>query len=187
MTLLEKKHIFSKEFRNDILGIFNKDDFFICSLKTLRCWTKIIDLIIDNNKDHNIFQEYLDKVSLSSSFFTSYTSETKKKIKSFERICFVLFAGKNDKYTDKIHLLMDKIVEVIKNNDASQPVLILIFFCIRILILRMSPEKLTKVLANTWQLIMFLLISLFQNIGKEKSSLELMWAALKMIEMTSVM
>jgi len=65
--------------------------------------------------------------------------ETKKKIKSFERICFIPYSGDKDEYNDKAHLLIDKIIEVIKNAEAPQPVLILIFFCIRILILRMSP------------------------------------------------
>ncbi len=57
-------------------------------------------MIIDNTKDHDhdIFTEYLDKVSLVSSIFSSYSLETKKKIKSFERICFILYAGKKDKY-----------------------------------------------------------------------------------------
>ena len=98
-----------------------------------------------------------------SSIFSSYSLETKKKIKSFERICFILYAGKKDKYTDKAHLLIDKIMDVIKNTDAPQPVLILIFFCLRILILRMSPEKLSKLFANLWQMIMFLLVNIFKD------------------------
>jgi hypothetical protein len=55
-------------------------------------------------------------VSLSSSFFGSYTIETKKKIKSFERICFILYAGRKDKYTERANLLIDKISEVIKHS-----------------------------------------------------------------------
>lgn len=75
LSILEKKHIFLKEFKTDILQVFNKDDFFICSSRTLHCWVKIIDMIIDNNKDHDhdIFSEYLDKVSLVSSIFSSYS------------------------------------------------------------------------------------------------------------------
>lgn len=102
-------------------------------------------------------------MSLVSSIFSSYNLETKKKIKSFERICFILYAGKKDKYNDKAHLLIDKIIDVIKNAEAPQPVLILIFFCIRISILRTSPERLTKLLANVWQLIMFLLTNIFKK------------------------
>jgi hypothetical protein len=91
------------------------------------------------------------------------TWRPKRKIKSFERICFILYAGKKDKYNDKAHLLIDKIIDVIKNAEAPQPVLILIFFCIRISILRTSPERLTKLLANVWQLIMFLLTNIFKK------------------------
>lgn len=98
MSIILKRHSFAKELKNDVLEIFNKDDFFICSSKTLHCWVRIIDMIIDNNKDHDIFSEYLEKVSLVSSIFSSYNLETKKKIKSFERICFILYAGKKDKY-----------------------------------------------------------------------------------------
>lgn len=168
MSLMEKRNSFTKELKYDVLEIFNKDDFFIVSSKTLHCWVRIIDLIVDNNKDHDIFTEYLDKVSLASSFFTGYGAETKKKIKSFERICFILFAGRKDKYIDKAHFLIDKIIEVIKNAEAPPPVLILIFFCIRILILRTSPDKLTKLLANLWQLIMFLLASIFKRTQEKK-------------------
>ena len=32
-----------------------------------------MDMIIDENKDHDIFTEYLEKVSLASSIFSSYT------------------------------------------------------------------------------------------------------------------
>lgn len=55
MSIIEKRHTFAKELKTDVLEIFNKDDFFICSSKTLHCWVKIIDMVIDNNKDHDIF------------------------------------------------------------------------------------------------------------------------------------
>jgi hypothetical protein len=55
-------------------------------------------------------------VSLAGSLFSSYTFETKKKIKSFERICFILYSGRKDKYTERAHLLVDKISEVIKHS-----------------------------------------------------------------------
>ncbi len=98
-----------------------------------------------------------------------------------------MYAGKKDKYNEKAQLLIDKIIDVIKNTDAPQPVLILIFFCLRILILRMSPEKLSKLFANLWQMIMFLLMNIFKEPVKEQSRLNLVWAALKLIEMISIM
>lgn len=131
-------------------------------------------------------------MSLATSIFTSNSLETKKKTKSFERICFILYSGKKDKYIDKAHLLVDKIIEVIKTNEAPQPVLILLFFCIRILILRVTPEKLTKLLSNVWQQVMFLLMNIFKKVDidkieKDKNELNLVWAALKLVEMVSIM
>lgn len=82
----------------------------------MQAWARIIDMLIDSNRDHDVFQEYLEKVSLAGSIFSSYTFETKKKIKSFERICFILYSGRKDKYTDRAHLLVDKISEVIKHS-----------------------------------------------------------------------
>lgn len=68
-----------------------------------------MNLVIDNNKDIDIFTEYLAKVSLASSIFTTVSSETKKKIKSFERICFILYAGERDRYGKRLDILVEKI------------------------------------------------------------------------------
>ena len=159
--IMEQKQLFLKEFRNDLLQIFNKDDFFICTRKTLQYWARIVDLVIDNNKDIDIFIDYLSRVPSASSFFSKETTETKKKIKSFERICFILYAGAKDKYTSKLEALLQKIVDVIKGTETSQPVLILILFCIRIIILRTSNEALTKLLSDLWPRILFLLMVIF--------------------------
>ena len=62
----------------------------------------------------DIFIDYLSKVPSASSFFSKETTETKKKIKSFERICFIMYSGTKDKYTGKLEALLQKIVDVIK-------------------------------------------------------------------------
>jgi hypothetical protein len=54
-----------------VLQIFNKDDFFICNVNTLNYWSKIIDWIVAMDKNYETYFEYLNKVSLSSSYFTS--------------------------------------------------------------------------------------------------------------------
>ena len=64
--------------------------------------------------------------------------------------------------------------------------LILIFFCIRILILRTSAEKLTKLLSTIWQNIIFLLTKTFHT-SAVQNQLNQHWAALKLIEMISLM
>jgi hypothetical protein len=60
-------------------------------------------------------------------------------VKSFERICFILYAGAKDKYVLKIKGLLGKIAEVLKLAENAPPaLLILILFSIRILILKLS-------------------------------------------------
>lgn len=122
-----------------MLHIFNKDDFFICNVNTLNYWSKIIDWIVSMDKNSETYYEYLDKVSLSSSYFTSESIENKKRIKSFERICFILYSGQKDKYASKLKPLLLKIADVIKKPEtAHAALLILVLFAIRILILRLS-------------------------------------------------
>jgi hypothetical protein len=91
----------------------------------------------------------LNKVSLGTSFFSKESTENKKRIKSFKRICFIIWSGDIDKFAGKeLVTLMDKISEVIKNHDKAHPsLLILIMFCIRILILRLSQKSLNDLFA----------------------------------------
>jgi hypothetical protein len=60
LCLLEGRGpLFAKEVKGEILQLFNREDFFICSSRTLQAWARIIDLLIDSNRDHDVFQEYL--------------------------------------------------------------------------------------------------------------------------------
>jgi len=105
--------------------------------------------------------EYLEKVSLSGgiNLFTKQSSENKKRIKSFHRICFLIYAGKKDQYMHKLHTLMNKISDVIKNPETQHPnLLILILFCIRILILRLSSVTLNNLFRNIWPMLLTLLL-----------------------------
>ena len=138
--LLNKAQIlFIKPLRDSILKIFNEDDFFICNERTLKYWTDIIEWVISIDKHNQTYEEYLAKVNLSSSYFTSETTDNKNRIKSFERICFILYSGCKDKYALRIKSLLEKIVDVIKMAENAHPaLLILILFSIRILILKLS-------------------------------------------------
>lgn len=72
--------------------------------------------------------------------FSSRNAETIRKIKGFERVCFIIYSGPVDKYISKINILLDAILDSIKEVDSQHPAItVLIIFCIRILILRLSP------------------------------------------------
>jgi len=49
--------------------------------------------------------------------FSSRNSETIKKIKSFERVCFIIYSGQVDKYHSKINILLESILDAMKEID----------------------------------------------------------------------
>lgn len=46
----QKSPLFLKEYRKDVLEIFESDEFFNCSIAALKTWSLIIDLLLDVNK-----------------------------------------------------------------------------------------------------------------------------------------
>lgn len=156
--------LFIKTLKPKVLQIFNKDDFFICNPNTLNYWANIIDWIVSMDRYNETFTEYLQKVSLSSSYFTSENLQNKRRIKSFERICFILYSGSKDKYSLKIKGLLEKIADVIKMSETAHPaLLILILFCIRILILKLSEISLNQLFIDIWPMILALLMQIFSK------------------------
>jgi hypothetical protein len=55
-----------------------------------------------------MFAEYLEMVNLDSSFFVSADAGNRRKIMSFQRICFIIFAGCRDKYANRLESLLAK-------------------------------------------------------------------------------
>ena len=107
---------FYKECKKEILEVFNRDDFFDVSVKNLTIWSKIIDSFLDNTKV-DILTDYLLNVNFSS-FFGSRNHEFKKRIKSFQRVCFIVYCGENEKYMDQSTLkqLFRKIKAVLSDD-----------------------------------------------------------------------
>ena len=95
-----------------------------------------------------------------SSLFSSRTNEDKTRISSFERVCFIIYSGEIDKYMSKtkIKSLMEKIREVLKDENPNPSLQILIFFILRVLILRLSPSHLSELFRNIWPILLTLLV-----------------------------
>mmetsp|Transcript_26438 Transcript_26438/g.23380 ORF Transcript_26438/g.23380 Transcript_26438/m.23380 type:complete len:282 (+) Transcript_26438:2458-3303(+) len=126
-----------KDYKAHVYNIFNQNEFFKCSKITLKYWSNIVNWVVSMDKT-DVFSEFLQGVSAFSYLFNK-DAETKQKIKSFERICFIIYSGERDRYKDKLYFLLEKMGEVIKNAESSHPsLLILVLFCFRILILRLS-------------------------------------------------
>lgn len=81
----------------------------------MRLWSQIIENYL-SEINPEILSNYLEKVNFSSLFSTKNT-ENKLRIKSFQRICFIIFSGKKEKFIDKekLKVFLVKIKEVLKD------------------------------------------------------------------------
>ncbi|CAD8058712.1 unnamed protein product [Paramecium sonneborni] len=177
----------SQIFLNDILNIFNKQDFFKCTGRCLKFWTEIINIISDKTdllteqlgNNSKIFQGF-------TGLFQSKSAEILKKTKGFERVCFIIYSGGVDKYQSKLSSLLDAILTVIKDiNQQHEAITILIIFCIRILVLRLSQSSLTQVFRKIWPYLISMLIQIFDRKGKQANPY-LLISGLKLIELFSL-
>jgi hypothetical protein len=50
--------------------------------------------------------ELLSTESLLEGIFTKKAESTRQKIKSFERVCFIIYSGKIDKYEGKLRTVL---------------------------------------------------------------------------------
>lgn len=111
-----------------------------------------------------------------------------KKIKGFERVCFIIYSGPVDKYNSKINNLLDAIFDIIKEIDSQHPaIIVLIIFCIRILILRLSAQSLNYVFRRIWPSLISMLIVIFNRKGQQIKNPNVLLAGLKLIELFSVL
>lgn len=192
MVLSEKRHFLVRDMKKEIFDIFNMDQFFHCTPNTLKHWSRIMDITITNCRD-DILGDYLNKVNFTA-LFKSRDSENKIRIKSFERVCFVIYSGEKDKFMSKTKLLqlLTKINEVLREEDVHSALKILILFCLRILILRLGEASLNEMFfRNIWPILLTLLIEIFEkkdnDNGKlDKQQVNVRLAALKMIELLSI-
>jgi hypothetical protein len=82
--------------------------------------------------------------------------------------------------------VLESLNEVMKQDDAPPALLILILFCIRILLMRLSAISLNKLFKSVWPSLITLLIQIF---GREKAgrNVNLQLAALKVVELIHAM
>jgi len=106
--------------------LFENDDFFVCTKKTLDYWMDIIRYTVAQSKQ-DVLAMYLNKVVFSS-YWSSEDYKNKTRIKSFSRVCFIIFSGEPETFMtkDKIKGLLDKIKEVIKDVNAHPSLISLV-------------------------------------------------------------
>lgn len=106
----------------------------------------------------------------------------KLEIKNFERICFIIYSGKVDKYLVRMKFLIERMSDVIKSAESQPPsMLILILFIVRVLILRLSSGSLKELFRNIWPMLLTLLVFVLNKKNTRKNP-NLVLGALKLIE-----
>lgn len=99
-------------------------------------------------------------------------------------MCFVIYSGKIDKYEGKLATVLLFLNEVMKEENSSPALLILMLFCIRILFMRLSQTSLNKMFKSIWPGLISILIQIFNFKDKKKNkNINLILAALKVIEL----
>lgn len=73
--------MFLREFKTDILQIFEHDEFFNCDIPVLNIWGQIMNKFLVYNKP-DILDKHFETINFSSLFY-SKSSENKLKIKAF--------------------------------------------------------------------------------------------------------
>lgn len=92
-----------------------------------------------------------------------------------------------DQYENKLRSLLESLNDVMKEGETSHPaLLILILFCIRILIIRLSQNVLNKMFKTIWPSLMTLLMQIFER-RKIARNPNLILAGLKVIELVTAM
>jgi len=88
---------------------------------------------------------------------------------------------------DRLKVLLEKIKNVLREENAHPNLIILILFSIRILILRLKRETLNGLFKTMWPAILFLLEKMIRSNKLEKKSQNhnIILAALKLLELIS--
>jgi len=128
----------------------------------------------------------LSKEGLFENIFKQKAEATRQKIKSLKRVCFIIYSGKVDRYENKLRTVLESLNEVMKQEDAPPALLILILFCIRILLMRLSSISLNKLFKSVWPSLITLLIQIFKK-GRAPKPCTLQLSALKVIELIHAM
>ena len=175
---------FLAEFKQNLLDIFDSDKFFRCDVKTLKMWSRIIDRVLDFSKNSTIVDYYMKNIDFKGVFVFRNT-ENKKRMKCFLRICFIIYSGDAEKYIDKraLKTLLEKIKNLLKEEDSDPRLVVLILFSLRILIMRLQQSTLNELFRTIWPSIIFLLRKLIKS--KTQTDEGIFLASMKLLELIS--
>ena len=179
---------FMSYFRSKFNEIFESNNFFDCNVKTLRLWNFLVKKLLEQDK--TILLTHLSNLDFSS-FFTTKHKESQYRIRSFQRICFLIYSGGVEQVLNKKHLMLilEKIKGVLKESKLDPRIIIMILFCLRILILRQDKKTLDDLFRNIWPSVLFMLelMLVSKKLRAKNKKNNILLATLKLLEIISCM
>lgn len=191
--IIEYVYIFLEEGRNFLMdnlkkmiqNFFDSDLFFECPPKALNMWSKIINWHVLFSKEV-ILDTYMSNINFSS-LFSSKTTAAKVRFKSFQRLCFILYSGEKDKFLTqkRLKILLEAIRDALRQSTLSGAILVVLFFCLRILITKTTTNTSIDLFSIIWPIVLSLLIAIFNN-EMLSEDINVKLASIKLLECISM-
>ncbi|SPQ96749.1 unnamed protein product (mitochondrion) [Plasmodiophora brassicae] len=174
-SLAVNKHKFSlRVWKREAWSIFQHNDFFDTSVDALAQWRIILTRVVTEEPPLLTEQLMGRHTNSQVALFTSHKSDVLVRSRQLKRLTFMIHAGRVDQYARYLPTIVEKLVESLKLEDAS-PLHAQVLFCIRILIVRVSPEHLTLI----WPVVLMEIISVLD----ESADLDLLLEACKFVDL----
>lgn len=180
--MTKASEITSTNCRDKILAYFLETDFFSTNRYCFRLWIDIIRVFATYN--HDIVVDLLVRMSsMGASFFGR--ADDKPKIRALRRISFMIYCSEKDAFSSNLSLILEKVKDVITNEDKNPLLEAEIYLMIRVMFLKFSHENLVEMLRHLWPIIFSGLVAILTN-QKKIQIHELSLSTLKLVELLSL-
>ena len=116
---------------------------------------------------------------MQTGYFVSRDSELAQRARMLKCIAYLLYSGVHDQYMNSTTLLSEKIKEFLRIDPKLVPS---IFFCIRCMLLRLSPIKISELWPGLWPHVLTELMKILEKADNPENFL----ASLKLLEFLSI-
>jgi hypothetical protein len=166
-----------KAWRKEVWDLFLDADFFTVGPSMLRLWDKMLDIILTQHAP--AFNELFGRSSGPAvGMLTSREAEINSRCKFLERMGFVILCGDMDQYVPHLAAVQEKLIDALKFANAPL-VHVRVFFCLRILALKIAATN----LVSLWPMVWTELVRVLQS----PTEGEVVLAALKLLDLMLVL
>jgi len=175
----------TKSWKKDALDLFYDNCFFLIDFNTISEWKSLIHEIMASDRTN--FENLMRVASKSfqahqpAMMFVSKEQENILRARNIKRIAFVLYCSEFDYYVNQLPAILERIVEAIKSSPSSL-IIQQIFLLMRVILLRVTPKKLT----NFWPVIMHELMRSLTFNPKSPQYDKVMLSAIKFVDMAQL-